>query len=791
MRLTVVYHRPFWEADGGLWEREGAFSRFVEALAARSDSLELIVPKATRLSAEGHRLEADNVQLRALPNWRDLIEFYRLLPGLIVTLWQAAGQWEVLIVRLPTPLGFWAWLVARLRRIPTLLIVVGDLAEVADTVPGTSWKRRFYRIWARLEDLLMRAMVRRTLTFANGEALWSKYGRGQPHVLLTTNSTITARDIAADPPRNPGNPARLLCVSRIDPRKGIRYLPDVAAKLIQAGHPVTLTIVGGDVGALGSQERTNAQERARKLGVADAISYLGAQPIERVHALEREHDVLLVPSLPGEGVPRVIVEAFAAGLPVVATTVAGIPGVVQHEQRGLLVPSADPSAMASAVKRLLTHDELRQRVIRAGLEFARANTIEAQTDVIVETIRSRLLKHASASRRAGLGARALVSDPRVKDARARRSALRPVKSDERLRINIPLAGLNVSGGVKSLLYLANALAKRGHEVRCIVPDYAAVTPVNLHDGVELRVLSSGIGPPAIGKLAYFAKLSHKAARDCDLCLANYFLTTYPALISNLLNKNRAVLAYNIRGYEPISHGFLAEAGGVGRELRSMLASLSYRLPLQKICTTDWLKQMVGDDQAIVIGHGIDLGVFNSEGRRTPLGSQEITIGVIGRSGAVKGHGDFLDALDRVPESTPLRVVIAGQDEIQVPTKWPFERKHTPGEREMADFYRACDVFVFPSRAEGFGLPPLEAMACGAAVVLTDCGGVRAYARPDENCVMVPVQDPGAMAAAIERLIRDASLRERLVNEGFRTARQFSRDQVESRFCDLLESLARG
>ena len=94
---------------------------------------------------------------------------------------------------------------------------------------------------------------------------------------------------------------------------------------------------------------------------------------------------------------------------------------------------------------------------------------------------------------------------------------------------------------------------------------------------------------------------------------------------------------------------------------------------------------------------------------------------------------------------------------------------------MADFYHRCDVFVFPSLAEGFGLPALEAMACGCAVITTECGGVSTFAQPDENCLMVPPGQPKLLAAAISRLTSEPRLRARLARAGVETARMFDRD----------------
>ena len=357
------------------------------------------------------------------------------------------------------------------------------------------------------------------------------------------------------------------------------------------------------------------------------------------------------------------------------------------------------------------------------------------------------------------------------------------------RVAIPLAGFNLSGGVKSLVGVANALAERGHRVRFLVPDYAATPPAPLHPAVRVRILASGPPwlPGAARKLVHLARLATTATAGADVCLANYFTTAYAAWISRGLRGDRAVLAYNVRGYEPLSHGLLARASLPSRLARFALAWLSYRLPLRKIVTTAWLRDQVGDPGAYVVGHGIDLEVFRPPPPRPRRDA--VTVGTIGRHGDVKGYPDFLQAVDLLPGGLAIRLRVAAPEPVAVPERFPVDVERPTTESAMAAFYAACDVFVFASRAEGFGLPALEAMARGCAVLTTDCGGVRAFARPEQNCLMVPPNDAPALAEAIARLVGDPSLRERLSRAGVQTARKFGRDAVLGRFCDYLEELA--
>jgi len=94
----------------------------------------------------------------------------------------------------------------------------------------------------------------------------------------------------------------------------------------------------------------------------------------------------VLPTRPGEGIPRVLMEAMAAGLPVVTTDVAGIASLITNQQNGLLVPDGSIDALIAAVRSLITTPSLRRQLIQGGYDTARAHTLERQAAELMQTV---------------------------------------------------------------------------------------------------------------------------------------------------------------------------------------------------------------------------------------------------------------------------------------------------------------------------------------------------------------------------------------------------------------------
>ncbi len=163
------------------------------------------------------------------------------------------------------------------------------------------------------------------------------------------------------PPAGPSSraPVRLLAVGRMIEVKGFEVLLRAMALLQKRQRDVKLTLIGD--GPL----RESLDDLARSLGVKHNVSFAGSRPQKEIRKAYQEHDLLVVPSIETrqgvkEGLPVVILEAMASGLPVVASGYSGILEVVEDQKTGLLAAPGDEAGIADAVEKFLADPSLRE-----------------------------------------------------------------------------------------------------------------------------------------------------------------------------------------------------------------------------------------------------------------------------------------------------------------------------------------------------------------------------------------------------------------------------------------------
>jgi glycosyltransferase involved in cell wall biosynthesis len=176
-------------------------------------------------------------------------------------------------------------------------------------------------------------------------------------------------------------------------------------------------------------------------------------------------------------------------------------------------------------------------------------------------------------------------------------------------------------------------------------------------------------------------------------------------------------------------------------------------------------------------------------RQLGISPEVVLIGIIGRLVPIKGLDVFLDAAARVRKDRPDAVffAIAGDGPLR-PELGEHASRLGLAERciflgqvtAIASFYAACDVIAMSSRNEGAPIALLEAMAAGKAIVATRVGGIPDMVEDEISAVLVPKEDPDALARALVQLVSDPAVRDRLG----RAARQRTAEFTVARFADV-------
>ncbi|MCC6697212.1 MAG: glycosyltransferase [Candidatus Hydrogenedentes bacterium] len=151
----------------------------------------------------------------------------------------------------------------------------------------------------------------------------------------------------------------LIFIGRLTAAKGIPVLLEAVAKLRESNPGVRLVLVGD------GPDRDWIVSRAAELGLRDCVEITGYLSLDAIKERLLQADVFVMASF-AEGVPAVLMEAMASGLPVVATRIAGIPELVDDGVSGFLVPPGDAASLADRMRTLLDNPDLRNRMGAAG-----------------------------------------------------------------------------------------------------------------------------------------------------------------------------------------------------------------------------------------------------------------------------------------------------------------------------------------------------------------------------------------------------------------------------------------
>lgn len=212
--------------------------------------------------------------------------------------------------------------------------------------------------WMRYALFKRRLMTRGALFLAVSEALRRKaIGQGYPAERTFTH--YNGVDLALFHPRNgDARPGLILHVGRLVEKKGTMLLLDAFAKVREVRPDAALAVIG-EGPLLGRLRRRSVQ-----LGIEGAVRFLGAQPREAVADWMRRAWLLSAPSITArngdsEGLPNVVVEAAASGLPVVASDHAGAPEAVVDGKSGFIVPEGNGDLLARRIAEVLQSPELR------------------------------------------------------------------------------------------------------------------------------------------------------------------------------------------------------------------------------------------------------------------------------------------------------------------------------------------------------------------------------------------------------------------------------------------------
>lgn len=353
------------------------------------------------------------------------------------------------------------------------------------------------------------------------------------------------------------------------------------------------------------------------------------------------------------------------------------------------------------------------------------------------------------------------------------------RTNSSIGIILPHISRGPGGGFKVIFEYANFLAGKGYMITLYFMTY------NLYS----RWIKWPFFRKVLGKILYrrykkWYKLAPQIksydlfdkndVRNHEILIATGVRT---ALFLNDLCMNNVKLVYFIQGFETW-------------EVDKKIVCGTYKFPMKKIVVSKWLESKVMEhcnDKVIYIPNSIDLSIFNM---RVPIKERKAhTVIFHYRTMECKGSKYAIELINKLENLYPdleTKVVGVTRRPKELPKSCKYYRSIAP--EEVALLNNMSRIFVCTSLDEGFGLPGLEAMACGCALVTTDYAGGREYAIDGNNALISKPKDVDTMVKNVIKLFEDERLLQFISSNGIDTSKKFGFERSAEKFWKVINDL---
>lgn len=351
-----------------------SFGKIIEEFSLNYKHIYLSCPVTSDISSEQDYLLPSNVSLCPQPNWSNTLNSIFHLREIKSSYHEAIKKSDHVFIR-GNPVAATTSLYKYCLNFdkPVCHWLVGNpMALLNSHKRSNKLKDTIGKlfIWKWEKELLRGRAATGGSFICNGNEIAERYATEK--TIATVSTTLNNNDFYERVDTCQGDTIKILCLCYIRPEKGVEYLIEAFAKIISTHSKVKLILAG-------SRDRYPAYQQKldfliEKYGIGDSVEWLGHVKYQEIPELMKASDIFVLPTL-SEGTPRVLVEARANSLPLVATNVGGIPSSVTDGFDGILVSPKNSLELEAGINKIISDSILRKKIIKNGFDRVKKFTV--------------------------------------------------------------------------------------------------------------------------------------------------------------------------------------------------------------------------------------------------------------------------------------------------------------------------------------------------------------------------------------------------------------------------------